>query len=72
MIATLGLKISEGFRRTAPDPFVLAVVLTLAVLGLALTLTDSTPAGDKFATRYAGSSGPTILTLHSGLMKRVQ
>lgn len=38
MISRLGLRICEVFRRTAPDPFVLAVLLTLltAVLGLVL------------------------------------
>ncbi|MEZ6242960.1 MAG: TIGR00366 family protein [Phycisphaerales bacterium] len=55
MIATLGLKISEGFRRTAPDPFVLAVLLTGVVLVLALTLTDSTPA--SLVDTWAGGKG---------------
>lgn len=55
MIATLGLKISEGFRRTAPDPFVLAVLLTAAVLVLALTLTDAKPA--SLVDAWAGEKG---------------
>ncbi len=55
MIATLGLKISEGFRRTAPDPFVLAVVLTLVVIVLALTMTESTPS--SLVDTWAGDGG---------------
>lgn len=36
MIAGLGLKLSAVFRRTAPEPFVLAVLLTILSLALAL------------------------------------
>lgn len=36
MISRLGLLISRVFRRTAPDPFVLAVLLTLLTAALAL------------------------------------
>ncbi len=43
-ISALGLRINAAFRRTAPDPFVLAVLLTLLTFALALGLTDTTPA----------------------------
>lgn len=42
MISSLGLRISAIFRRTAPDPFVLAVLLTAVTFVLTLTLTDFT------------------------------
>ena len=55
MIAALGLKISEGFRRTAPDPFVLAVLLTVVTLVLVLVRTDM---GFDLAVRtWAGTEG---------------
>ncbi len=41
MLAALGERISAGFRATAPDPFVLAVLLTAATFLLVLGLTDS-------------------------------
>lgn len=44
MIGKLGLKISAVFRATAPDPFVLAVLLTAVTFLLAVGLTDSKPA----------------------------
>jgi short-chain fatty acids transporter len=40
MIARLGSLICRIFERTAPDPFVLAVLLTLVTAALALTLGD--------------------------------
>lgn len=40
MIAALGRRINAGFRATAPDPFVLAVVLTVVTFLLVLALTD--------------------------------
>lgn len=43
MISRLGLRISEAFRRTAPDPFVLAVVLTFVTAAIVL-LWGSLPA----------------------------
>lgn len=43
MIANLGLRISAAFRRTAPDPFVLAVLLTALTFVLVLILTSTTP-----------------------------
>ncbi len=42
MIARLGIVISSAFRRTAPDPFVLAVLLTVFTFVLVLTATPTT------------------------------
>jgi len=39
-MSDLGLRISEGFRRTAPDPFVIAILLTLLTAVLALVFGD--------------------------------
>lgn len=55
MIAALGLKISAGFRRTAPDPFVLAVLLTLVTLVLVLVRTDM--GFDDAVRAWAGTEG---------------
>lgn len=55
MISTLGIRISEGFRRTAPDPFVLAVLLTLVTLVLVVARTE-TGLGDAINI-WAGPSG---------------
>ncbi|QKK08864.1 MAG: short-chain fatty acid transporter [Planctomycetota bacterium] len=55
MIGRLGLRISAVFRATAPDPFVLAVLLTLLTFALAFTLTDSTPA--SLVDHWGGPSG---------------
>ena len=55
MIAALGLKISAGFRRTAPDPFVLAVLLTLVTLALVLVRTDM--GFDEAVNAWAGTEG---------------
>jgi short-chain fatty acids transporter len=49
MISRLGLAVSRLFRRTAPDPFVLAVLLTVVTVVLALLLT---PAGVGEAIGY--------------------
>ena len=40
MVSGLGLRLSRVFERTAPDPFVLAILLTLVTAALALTLGD--------------------------------
>ena len=40
IISNLGLALSRGFRRTAPEPFVLAILLTLVAALLALSLGD--------------------------------
>ncbi|MEZ6318589.1 MAG: TIGR00366 family protein [Phycisphaerales bacterium] len=39
-VSSLGARLSEVFRRTAPDPFVLAILLTIVAAALALTLGD--------------------------------
>jgi len=44
MLSRIGLRIAGVFRQTAPDPFVLAVLLTLLAMGLAWGLTDAGPA----------------------------
>jgi short-chain fatty acids transporter len=45
MISRLGLFISRVFRKTAPDPFVLAVLLTATTALLALVLGDAPASG---------------------------
>ncbi|MEM9065653.1 MAG: TIGR00366 family protein [Planctomycetota bacterium] len=40
MLARLGLRISAVFRATAPDPFVIAVLLTAAVIVASVVFTD--------------------------------
>jgi len=44
MLSRLGDRLAAFFRATAPDPFVIAVLLTLVTAGLALVRTDATPA----------------------------
>ena len=46
MIARLGSTISRIFERTAPDPFVLAVLLTVLTAALAMVFGDFDGAGD--------------------------
>lgn len=55
MIARLGLVVSAIFRRTAPDPFVLAILLTLLTFALAVALTPTTPA--QAAASWSGENG---------------
>ena len=55
MIGRLGLRISAVFRATAPDPFVVAVLLTLLTFVLAFTLTDTEPSA--VVDHWGGSSG---------------
>ncbi|MFG0259853.1 MAG: short-chain fatty acid transporter [Phycisphaerales bacterium JB041] len=55
MIGRLGLRISAVFRATAPDPFVVAVLLTLLTFALAFTLTDATPR--SLVDHWGGPSG---------------
>lgn len=43
MLARLGQRIAALFRATAPDPFVIAVLLTALTFILVLVLTDQTP-----------------------------
>jgi len=58
MISRLGLRISELFRRTAPDPFVLAVLLTALTFALALLLTGGGTVGDLVAYWAGTADGP--------------
>lgn len=55
MISQLGLKISAGFRKTAPDPFVLAVLLTFVTILLVLLTTDTSLTGA--VDLWAGTNG---------------
>lgn len=55
MIARLGELTSELFRRTAPDPFVLAILLTLLTLGLGWLSSDATLLG--LINAWGGSQG---------------
>lgn len=49
LISDLGLRISRVFRRTAPDPFVIAILLTLLTAVLALVFGDFAPRSDGAA-----------------------
>ena len=63
MIARVGEITSELFRRTAPDPFVIAILLTVATLLLGWRLSDATLLG--LIGSWAGTQGvwnPGILT----------
>ena len=55
MLARLGLASRRGFGRITPDPFVLAVGLSLAVLLAAITLGDwpGVPAADSLLGRVS-------------------
>lgn len=55
MLASIGQRLSAFFRATAPDPFVLAVLLTVLTFVLALTLTETTATG--LVDSWAGSEG---------------
>lgn len=55
MIARLGGLTSELFRRTAPDPFVLAILLTLVTLLLGWAASDATLLG--LISAWGGSQG---------------
>lgn len=56
MLARLGDRLSSLFRATAPDPFVIAVLLTLLTFLLALWRTDST-ASDLVASWASPTGG---------------
>ena len=56
MLSKLGDRISAFFRATAPDPFVLAILLTLLTLALAALLT---PASLHDSVRYWSSAAKT-------------
>ncbi len=53
MLATLGQRIARIFRATAPDPFVLAVLLTLLTYLLALFFTAPAPGSARAEGAYA-------------------
>lgn len=55
MISQLGLRISAGFRKVAPDPFILAILLTFVTIILVLMATDTSLAGA--VDIWAGSDG---------------
>lgn len=57
MISRLGLRICEVFRRTAPDPFVLAVLLTLLTAALAMLFGFEGLAGGERAARLLDAWG---------------
>lgn len=53
MISRLGLRLSEFFRKTAPDPFVLAVLLTIVSAAAALVFSATRPVADEPLTPAA-------------------
>lgn len=55
MIARLGLVISRVFQRTAPDPFILAILLTLLTAALALLLGFRNPEESWLSSRPAAA-----------------
>ncbi len=55
MVASLGLWISRVFRRTAPDPFVIAILLTLVVAAAGL-IGIAEPAGSTRTVAERGSA----------------
>ena len=48
-LARLALSFRRGFGRVTPDPFVLAVVLTVLVFALAAAIEGKSPAARLFA-----------------------
>ncbi len=63
MISRLGSLIAGVFRRTCPDPFVIAIILTLLTAGLCLIFTEVKP--EALAANFASSSGMWKLLLFS-------
>ena len=55
MLPRLGSTIARFFRATAPDPFVLAILLTLLTFALALIYTDAAPR--DVINAWSGSTG---------------
>ncbi|MEQ8770790.1 MAG: TIGR00366 family protein [Phycisphaerales bacterium] len=49
-VSALGARVAAVFTKTAPDPFVLAIVLTLIAAALALTLGETAGDGPKLVT----------------------
>jgi len=62
MLARLSDRLAAFFRATAPDPFVIAVLLTLATIGLALARTDAALPEILRAWAGMGAGDPTRLT----------
>jgi len=65
MISTFGSFIAGVFRRTCPDPFVIAIVLTLLTAGLCLIFTDAKPMDVISAFAGGKDSGMWSLLLFS-------
>ncbi|MGP1310773.1 MAG: TIGR00366 family protein, partial [Phycisphaerales bacterium] len=55
MLAKLGQRLSGVFRATAPDPFVLAVLLTILTYLLALFFTSPEPGSPRAQGWYAAT-----------------
>lgn len=55
MLARLSDRLAAFFRATAPDPFVIAVLITVLTFALALALTDSRPTA--ILNAWSGASG---------------
>jgi len=55
MLARLGQRIAAFFRASAPDPFVIAVLLTALTFGLVIALTDSSPG--QIVASWSAESG---------------
>lgn len=55
MLARLSDRLTAFFRATAPDPFVIAVLLTLLTAALALIRTDASP--QSLVDAWSGASG---------------
>ncbi len=74
MLAALGQRISAAFKATAPDPFVLAILLTALTFFLVLGRTDSSPTDivaywsnpDTGVWRFLGFSMQMCLILVTG------
>ncbi len=55
MLARIGQRIAAVFRATAPDPFVIAILLTFLTMALVLIFTDASPGGAVAAWADPGS-----------------
>ncbi len=63
MISTLGSFIAGVFRRTCPDPFVIAIVLTVLTAAMCLVFTEVRP--EALAATFAGTGGMWKLLMFS-------
>jgi len=73
MLARLGQRVAAVFRATAPDPFVIAVLLTALTFVLVLLFTDAGPnavvtywSGDEGVWRFLGFAMQMCLILVTG------